>query len=113
VRLEGLEEPPRPSGLGRGVLAGFLGEPHGVDDDVVGHVATGVGGGVVGDSGDGATHVKHRRVRTGRGGGVGVIGDDGDGSVGEAGEARRLPVVLPPVEDCVVAAALEGGVRRR
>jgi hypothetical protein len=35
VRLEGLEEPPRPSGLGRGVLVGFLGEPHGVDDDVV------------------------------------------------------------------------------
>src|SRR4029450_890901 len=51
VRLEGLEEPPRPSGLGRGVLAGLVRERHGVDDDVVGHVASGVGGGVVGSSG--------------------------------------------------------------
>ena len=34
--------------------------------DVVGYVATGVGGGVVGDSGDGAAHVEHRRVRPGR-----------------------------------------------
>ena len=50
MRLEGLEEPPRPRSLGRGVLAGLVREPHGVDDDVVGHVPTGVGGGVVGDS---------------------------------------------------------------
>ncbi len=112
VRLEGLEEPPRPSRLACAVLAGLVREPHGVDDDVVGHVATGVGGGVLVDSGDGATHVEHRRVRAGRAGGVGVIGDDGDCVVGEAGEARRLPVVVPPVEDGVVEAALEGDVRR-
>ena len=76
------------------------------------HVATGVGGGVAGDSGDGATHVEHRRVRPRRAGGVGVVGDDGDGVVGEADEVRRLPVVVPPVEDGVVEAALESGVRR-
>src|SRR4029450_590202 len=47
MRLEGLQEPPRPGGLGSGVLAGLIREPHAVDDDVVSHVATGVGGGVV------------------------------------------------------------------
>jgi hypothetical protein len=41
-----------------------------------------------------------------------VVGDDGDGFVGEADEVRRLPVVVPPVENGVVDAALEGGVRR-
>ena len=41
-----------------------------------------------------------------------MIGDNGDGVVGEASEARRLPVVVPPVKDGVVEAALEGGVRR-
>src|SRR5262245_35707530 len=52
MRLEGLEEPTRPGGLGRGVLARLVREPDGVDDDVVGDVATGVGGCVVGNSGD-------------------------------------------------------------
>lgn len=42
VRLEGLEEPPRPRSLSSGVLAGLVREPHGVDDDVVGHSPTGV-----------------------------------------------------------------------
>jgi hypothetical protein len=55
VRLEGLEEPPCPSGLRRGVLDGLVREPYAFDDDVVGHVATGVGGGVAGNPGDCAT----------------------------------------------------------
>ncbi len=99
VGLEGFEEPPRPSGLGVGVLAGLVREPHAFDDDVVAHVATGVGGGVAGNPGDGATEVEHHRTRPGRAGAVGVIGDDGDGFVGEAGEVRRLPAVVPPVEN--------------
>ena len=111
VRLEGFEEPPRPSGLGSGVLGGLVREPHAFDDDVVGHVTTGVGGGVVGNTGDGATEVEHHRARPGRAGGVGVIGDDGDRVIGKAGEVRRLPVVVPPVEDGGVDAGLERDVR--
>ena len=49
VRLQSLEEPPRPGGLGRGVLAGLVREPHAVDAHGVGHVAPGVGGGFVGE----------------------------------------------------------------
>ena len=56
MRLQGLEEPLRPSPLGCGVLVGLVGEPHGVDDDVVGHVASGIGGGLMGYAGDGAAH---------------------------------------------------------
>jgi hypothetical protein len=112
VRLEGLEEPSRPRGLASGVLAGLVREPHAVDAHGVGHPATGVSSGVVGDSGDGATHVERRRIRPGRAGGVGVVGDDGDDVVGEAGEVRALPVVVPPVGDGVVEGALEGEVRR-
>ena len=55
VRLEGLEEPPCPSGLGRGVLGGLVGQAHAFDDDVVGHVATGVCGGVAGTRAGSAT----------------------------------------------------------
>ena len=44
MRFERLEELPRPIGLSRGALVGFVSEPRGVDDDVVGHVATRVGG---------------------------------------------------------------------
>src|SRR5262245_16273355 len=54
VGLQGLEEPSRPGGFSRRALAGLVGEPHGVDDDVVGYVATGVGGVVPWGSGDGA-----------------------------------------------------------
>jgi hypothetical protein len=77
------------------------------------HVASAVGGGLVGDSGHGAAHVKHRRVRPRRARGVRVIGDDGDGVVGQAGEVGGLPVVVPPMEDGVVESALERGIRGR
>ena len=64
------------------------------------------------NSGDGATHVEHRRVRPGRVDDIGMIGDDSDRVVGETVEVRRLPVMVPAVEDGVIHAALEGGVGR-
>jgi hypothetical protein len=42
-----------------------------------------------------------------------VIGNGGDGVLGEPGEVRRLPVVVPAMEDRLVDAALEGGIRCR
>src|SRR5687768_14253702 len=111
VRLECLEKPTYPGGLDRGVLGSLLRQPHAVDDDVVGHIPTGKGGGVAGNAGDGPTQVEYRRVRPRRPRGVGLFGDDGDRLVREAGMTGGLPVVVPAVENGVVERALEGGVR--
>ena len=106
VGLEGGEESSCPRGLCRPDGIVLLGEPCGVDDDVVLHVAAGVGGGVPGNSGHCAPQMEHRRVRPRGRCAVGVRGDDVDDLVGQAGEVRGLPVVVPAVGDGVVEAAL-------
>jgi hypothetical protein len=76
------------------------------------NVAPGVRRGVVGDTGDGALHVKHQRVRPGRVGPEEAINDHVDDLVGDGVEIRRLPVVVPSVRDGVIGAPLEVNVRR-
>jgi hypothetical protein len=76
------------------------------------NVAPGVGRGVVGDTGDGALHVKHQRVRPGRVGPVEVINDHVDDLIGDGVEIRRLPVVVPSVGNGVIGAPLVVDVRR-
>ena len=58
VGLESGEEFSCPRGLRRTNGGVLLGEPDGVDDNVVLDVAAGIGGGVPGGSGDCATHVE-------------------------------------------------------
>jgi hypothetical protein len=86
----GTEEPPRPRDLGSGALVRLVREPCAIDDDAVGDVPPRKGGGIAGDSGNGATEVKDLRVRPGRAGGVGVFSDLCDGAIGEAGEIGGL-----------------------
>ena len=75
------------------------------------NVAPGVGRSVVGDTGDGALHVKHQRVRPRRVRLVEVI-NDVDDLVGDGVEIRRLPVVVPSVGNGVIGAPLVVDVRR-
>src|SRR5262249_11504180 len=84
----------------------LVGEPYRVDAHGVGDVAAGIRRRVAGRPGDCATQVEYRRIRPRRPGPKGVLSDDVDDLVRQNREVSAFPVVVPPVGDGAVDAAL-------